>query len=52
MFFSEKMKVPLVVEPEDSKWKFLKGVLKCFDSRRFHEEMSKANATCAQECQP
>ena len=42
MFFGDKMKVPLVVEPEDSKWKFLKEVLKCFDSRRFRQEMSKA----------
>ncbi|KYK35824.1 MAG: hypothetical protein AYK18_12715 [Theionarchaea archaeon DG-70] len=36
------MKVPLVVEPEDSKWKLLREVLKCFDSRRFRQEMSKA----------
>ena len=36
------MKVPLVVEPEDSKWMLLKEVFKCLDSRRFRQEISKA----------
>jgi len=36
------MKIPLIVEPTDSKWILVQQVLKCFDSRRFHQEMAKA----------
>jgi hypothetical protein len=36
------MKIPLIVEPTDSKWKLVQHVLKCFDSRRFHQELAKA----------
>lgn len=36
------MKIPLIVDQEDPKWKLVREVLKCFDSRRFHQEMSKA----------
>lgn len=36
------MKIPLIVDQEDPKWKLVGEVLKCFDSRRFHQEMAKA----------
>ena len=36
------MKIPLVVDQEDPKWRLLGELLKCFGSRRFHQEMSKA----------
>ncbi len=36
------MKIPLVLDQEDPKWKLVGEVLKCFDSRRFNQEMSKA----------
>jgi hypothetical protein len=44
------MKIPLIVEPEDSKWKLLKEIYKLFDTRRFQQEIAKAklkpNAQC------
>jgi len=44
------MKIPLIVEPEDSKWKLLKEIYKLFDTRRFQQEIAKAklkpNAKC------
>lgn len=35
------MKVPLIVDEEDPKWKLVKDVCTHIDSRRFHQEMSK-----------
>ena len=35
------MKVPLIVDEEDPKWKLVRDVCTHVGSRRFHQEMSK-----------